>query len=137
MHATIGRYEEVDTRVAYATIVVSDAPTVRWMKLGGIAVDGGSTSFVSAEGRDALIDLFEADEVAWDRFWSQDVWDSHVAHDYLATELPIAGELNLAHFSSGIGDGGYPVFIGYDAADRPTRVVVDFYLVHLDWPTDP
>ena len=136
VHATIGRYEDVDTRVAYATITASDEPTVRWEELGGVAVDGGSTSFVSTEGRDALIDLFEADEPAWERFWFEDVWDSHVAHDYLATEWTIAGELNLAHFSSGIGDGGYPVFIGYDAADRPTRVVVDFYLVHLEWPGD-
>ena len=137
VHATIGQYEDVDTRVAYATIVASDEPTVRWEEAGGIAVDGGSTSFVSTEGRDALIDLIETDELAWDRFWFEDVWDSHVAHDYLATEWTIAGELNLAHFSSGVGDGGYPVFIGYDAADRPTQIVVDFFLVHLDWPADP
>jgi hypothetical protein len=37
-------------------------------------------------------------------------------------------------FSSGNGDGGYPVIVGYDAAERPTRVVVDLYLLHLDWP---
>jgi hypothetical protein len=137
VHATVGRYEDVDTRVAYATITASDEPTVRWEEIGGIAVDGGTTSFVSTEGRDALVELFETDEQAWERFWFEDVWDSHVAQDYLATELTVAGELNLAHFSSGVGDGGYPVFIGYDAADQPTRIVVDFYLVHLDWPTDP
>jgi hypothetical protein len=73
---------------------------VRWEELGVVAVDGGSTSFVSTEGRDALVDLFEADEPAWERFWLEDVWDSHVAHDYLATEWTIAGELNLAHFRS-------------------------------------
>ena len=42
--------------------------------------------------------------------------------------------MNLVEFSSGNGDGVYPVFVGYDSAGEPTRVVVDFYLFHLDWP---
>ncbi len=43
-------------------------------------------------------------------------------------------EANLAYFSSGNGDGGYPVYVGFDAEGNPTRVVVDFYLLHLAWP---
>lgn len=54
-------------------------------------------------------------------------------HDYLATTVAVDGDINLAHFTSGVGDGGYPVLVGYDAADRPTRIVVDFLLLHLDW----
>jgi hypothetical protein len=46
----------------------------------------------------------------------------------------ITPELNLVQFSSGNGDGGYPVFVGYDAFRRPTCLVVDFYLLHMDWP---
>jgi hypothetical protein len=37
-------------------------------------------------------------------------------------------------FSSGNAEGGYPVFLGYDVADHPTRVVVDLFLLHLNWP---
>jgi hypothetical protein len=99
-----------------------------------IAVDGGSTTFISTEGRDALLDLFDTDQVAWERFWLERVLDSQMAHAYLATEMAIQGEINLAYFSSGVGDGGYPGYIGYDAEDRPTQIVVDFLLVHLDWP---
>jgi len=134
VHATLASDGEADVRVAFASLVVSDAPTVRWEEIGTIAVDGGSTAFISVEGRDALIDLFERDQAAWDRFYSEDLWDSQVAHDYRATEWPVEDELNIAYFSSGFGDGGYPVFIGYDAQDRPTRIVADFYVVHLDWP---
>ena len=56
VHATLARYEDdpFDT-VALATLVLSDAPTVTWQSAGGIAVDGGSTTITSIEGRDALI----------------------------------------------------------------------------------
>ena len=61
------------------------------------------------------------------------IFDSMVAHDYLATEWALTPETNLVQVSSGVGDGGYPVYIGFDAHEKPTRVVVDFYLLHLSW----
>jgi hypothetical protein len=90
---------------------------------------------VSIEGVRALTETFERSQDEW---WAeQDVlFESLAAHDYLATLLPLDDEVNIAHFTSGNGDGGYPVFVGYDAQDRPTRVVVDFLLLHLDWPMD-
>jgi uncharacterized protein DUF4241 len=65
---------------------------------------------------------------------SEAIFDSMVAHDYLATEWELTPETNLVRVSSGVGDGGYPVYVGYDAAGEPPRVVVDFYLLHLSWP---
>jgi hypothetical protein len=62
------------------------------------------------------------------------MFDSLTAHDYEVTEFSLRHGLNLALFSAGLGDGRYPVFVGYDEAGRPTRVVVDFLLVHLKWP---
>ena len=134
VHATLGRHADGDVRVAYATLVVSSQQTVLWEEAGSIAVDGGSTTFLSIEARDSLIAQFETDEASWERFWMERLFDSLIAHDYLATEMAVHGGVNLAHFSSGFGDGGYPVFIGYDAANHPTQIVVDFFLVHLDWP---
>ena len=64
----------------------------------------------------------------------QDIFFSMVAHDYLGTERGLTPETNLVRVSSGVGDGGYPVYVGYDAAGKPTRVVVDFLLLHLAWP---
>ena len=138
VHATLARYPDLEfDDVALATLVVSSEPTVRWEEAGVIAVDGGSTTIVSAEGVQALSDLFDRDQDGWSAFFEEDMFESLAAHDYLATELAVAGDVNLAHFSSGVGDGGYPVFVGYDAADRPTRIVVDFFLLHLDWPGAP
>ena len=57
-----------------------------------------------------------------------------VAHDSLGTEWELTPEANLVRVSTGIGDGGYPVYVGYDADGNPTRVVVDFLLLHLGWP---
>ncbi|HTE66727.1 MAG TPA: DUF4241 domain-containing protein, partial [Candidatus Binatia bacterium] len=133
VHATLARYHDQDfDQVASATLTLSSEATVRWEERGVIAVDGGSTTIVSREGVEAIAGEFERDESAWQA--SDDLmFESLAAHDYLATEFPIEGDLNLAHFSSGVGDGGYPVFVGYDAEDRPTRIVVDFLLLHLDW----
>jgi hypothetical protein len=130
VRVTLARYPGQDfDSVAFASLVVSDAATVRWQATRPIAVDGGTTTFTSAEGAA----LLEAAEPGVDM--AQDsVWDSLAAHDDLGTESTIQGSINLVMTSSGVGDGGYPVFVGYDAAGRPTRVVVDFLLVHLDWP---
>ena len=133
-HATLARYRDQDfDSVAFASLVFSDAPTVRWEEGDFIAVDGGSTTITSVEGRDETARLFEDDENAWMDL-NQRIFDSSVAHDYLATEFTLTPEANLAYFSSGVGDGGYPVFVGFDAEGNPTRVVVDFYLLHLSWP---
>jgi Protein of unknown function (DUF4241) len=133
-HATIVRYPDSDVEsVALLSLVLSDAPTVRWEDAGGIAVDGGTTTITSPEGVAALEALLDPDREAewWAR--SEAVWDSLTAHDHLATEADIDGRSNLVMSSSGLGDGVYGVAIGFDAAGEPTRVVVDFLLIHLDW----
>jgi hypothetical protein len=137
VHATLARYHDQDfDNVATATMVLSGEATVRWEEGSVIAVDGGSTTIVSREGMEVLADTFDRDESAWEEFYDR-MFDSQAAHDFLATEFEVDGDLNLAYFSSGVGDGGYPVFVGYDAADQPTRIVVDFLLLHLDWPGWP
>jgi hypothetical protein len=134
VHATLARYQDQDwDRVSFATLVLSDAPTDHWEHAVDIAVDGGSTSIVSTEGRAVLNGAFQRDQDGWMSWW-EDAVESQVAHDYLVTMLEPSAGLELAYFSSGAGDGGYPVYVGYDADGRPTRVVVDFYLLHLAWP---
>ncbi len=132
-HATLARYKDQDNEsVAVATLVLSDTPTVRWEEATDIAVDGGTTTITSVEGRDELRRVFDEDPVSLDL--DEDIFDSMVAHDYLGTNWKLTPETNLVRVSSGIGDGGYPVYVGYDANGNPTRVVVDFLLLHLGWP---
>ena len=94
-------------------------------------MDGGSAGFTSAEGSAFLANLgvdgnFAAVETAF---------DSLTAHDDVVTEVPIGDGLDMALFATGYGDGGYGVHVGLDADGRPTRFVIDFAIVHLDWPT--
>ena len=130
-HATLARYRDYpNDDVAFLTLVLSDSPTVRWQPSGAVAVDGGTITLTSVEGRDELMKAQETGSLEL----SEAIFDSMVAHDYLATEWELTPETNLVQVSSGVGDGGYPVYVGYDADGRPTRVVVDFYLLHLAWP---
>ena len=132
--ATLARYnEEDDDSVAFATLVLSNAPTVRWEEAMDVAVDGGTTTITSVEGREELGRVFEDDQLG-SLDLEEAIYYSMVAHESLGTEWKLTPETNLVRVSSGIGDGGYPVYVGYDAAGNPTRVVVDFLLLHLGWP---
>jgi hypothetical protein len=66
--------------------------------------------------------------------WVKSGFDSMTAHDGQVTELDIEKGANLVMFSTGFGDGGYPLYVGLDAAGRPTRFVLDFHVLHLAWP---
>lgn len=128
---TVGRLpDDPHDVVAFATVVVSDAPTVSWARRSQIAVDGGTAGFTSAEGNDELGRMTKAGSTeVGDR-----AFDSLTAHDDVVTEMPITGGLDLAMFTSGYGDGGYNVWVGLDADGKPTRFVIDFAIVHLGWP---
>ena len=131
-YATLAEYEHGLESVALATLVLSPARPVRWKRIGAVTVDGGSTGFYSAESAARMaraLDALDDPNGLWSR-----VFDSRAAHDYLVTRFPMTPTLNVVEFSSGNGDGIYPILAGYDASGQPTRIVVDFYLLHLDWP---
>ena len=130
-HATLARYRDYpNDDVALLTLVLSEAPTVRWEPTAAFAVDGGTTTLTSVEGRDEFVSA----EASGSLELSEAIFDSMVAHDFIGTEWELTSETNLVQVSSGTGDGRYPVYVGFDADGRPTRVVVDFYLLHLGWP---
>ena len=115
--------------------MVSDAPTVGWKRGYAVAVDGGTAAFTSLEGSEALGQMIHANQADWMAF-QQAAFDSLTAHDDLVTEYRIGGGLNLVMFSTGLGDGQYPVRVGVDAEGHPTRYVLDCLLLHLAWPDE-
>jgi hypothetical protein len=130
---TVARLPDVPfDQVAFATIVVSDAPTVSWALRSTIAVDGGTAGFTSPEGLAALTRQGATGTGGGDVL--DRAFDSLTAHDSIVTLLPIEDGLDLAMFSSGYGDGGYDVWVGLDRDGKPTRFVIDFAIVHLGWP---
>jgi hypothetical protein len=133
VHVTLVRYPDGPAEtVAFASLVVSDAPTVTWQPAFGIAVDGGAAAFTSAEASDALGAMIAGRESDWMAL-QEVVSDSLIAHDDLITEYQIGNGLDLVEFSSGFGDGQYEVRVGLDASGRPTRYVIDFGVLHLAW----
>ena len=139
--ATLARYADGSwLDVGFATMVISSEPTVSWEVLHDFPVDGGSATFTSVETTELMKTMLDADQGnagqaqgAWLDLQDR-IFDSREAHDGLATEFAVAPGRNLVEVASGVGDGLYPVFVGYDAAGLPTRVVADFQLLHLDWP---
>lgn len=121
-------------RVALATLVVSRHRPVRWRRIGGVGVDGGVAAFTSREGADILGGVAYSDP---DSEYFERSFASLMAHDYAVTELPVGDELNQILFSTGAGDGGYPLLAGFDSEGRPVRFVADFLLMHLRWPGRP
>jgi hypothetical protein len=119
--------------VALATLVLSPRATVRWRPAGSVAVDGAYAAFESAEASAADTRLLNRDEPAWRRQLDR-LTESLAAHDFLAGNFALGSGLNRVDFSTGVSDGVYPVFVGSDERGRPTRVVMDFYLLHLAWP---
>jgi hypothetical protein len=132
VHITLAHHPRGDAEVpALATLVVSDRKTVSWKHAGGIGTDGATGGFTSAEGAAAFRRLHEA---GWER-WTERAMASIAAHDWQSTRiLDIDDQTNAVQFSTGASDGGYPLFVGLDDAGRPTRFVLDFLLIHLDWP---
>jgi hypothetical protein len=121
-------------RVALATLAVSRRRPVRWRRIGGVGVDGGVAAFTSREGADILGGAALSDP---DSEYFERSFDSLTAHDHTVTELPVGDGLNQILFSTGAGDGGYPLLAGFDSEDRPVRFVADFLLMHLRWPGRP
>lgn len=116
--------------VAFASLVVSDAQTVRWVARSTIGVDGGTAGFTSAEGSTFLRDSGATanEDTVFGAF------DALTAHDDLIARVPIGDGLDMALFTTGFGDGGYTVYVGLDRDGKPTRYVIDFAVVHLAWP---
>ena len=128
---TVGRMPgDSSDQVAYLTLVVSDAPTARWVATSSVAVDGGTAGFTSAEGSDLLGRMDPAASVDA----SARAFDALTAHDGIVATVPIGDDLDLALATSGYGDGVYGVHVGLDADGKPTRYVIDFGVVHLAWP---
>jgi hypothetical protein len=126
-----------DERVAFARLVFSERPVVRWepalvagedpAKLvageWGYGVDSGTGAFMDRDAAVVLARRLEKDAAHYDAIvrkmdetyratWSAILWD--------------LGDRNAAMFSSGFGDGLYASYVGYDASGGIARLLTDF-----------
>jgi hypothetical protein len=112
--------------LALVTVVTAAGAPIRWRDAGTMGTDGGLGGFASLEAANVM----GSDPTLGDRLLDR---IDAATHDGIA-ELRVGDGLNLFSFDAGLGDGGYGVYVGTDAAGTVTRVVFDGGLLHLAWP---
>jgi len=137
VHLSIAKFEDGE-RIAFARVQFSEEPVAKWqfaMKKGEepMPIDGKKKYGYSTDtGTGIYID--EAAAKAFDREQAADMdtgiykeMDKHYHHRWRYTIYNF-GSHNLAAFSTGLGDGYYGTYIGFDANGRPCRLLTDFGL---------
>jgi len=132
---SIGKLKGEET-VAFARINFSDAPVEKWefalqkgqqphpvggKEMHGYSVDGGVGIYMD----EAAIKALDNSTVA--NFEGKVFKDmnKHYHNDWRYTMYDF-GTHNLAAFTTGVGDGYYGTYIGFDAAGNPCRLLTDF-----------
>lgn len=129
----------LEEMVAFARISFSNEPVVRWemalqagqaplplksKKIHGYGVDGSVGLFLDSAA------LKELDQKSVSDFEGGAMYKKMVENyrnNWQYTMLDF-GQHNLAAFSTGIGDGRYASYIGFDAGGKACRLITDFDL---------
>ena len=125
----VARFEPADQRAAFLHIRLIDEPVVRWVVgtdrfgvdggTGGIASEEAVRSVTSESDVDIFLEALEAHDV---NTWS---WTN-------ITTDPARGA-NVIGFSTGYGDGGFPVYAGLGGDGRVVAVVIDLLVLPWRW----
>jgi hypothetical protein len=122
----VARLDPADERVALLHVKLSVDPVVSWTEEPiGFGVDGGTGGIGSSEAVAAAtadIDYLTALEAHDVPTWS---WTNIITDR--------ATGANVIGFSTGYGDGGYPVFTGLAKDGRAASVVIDLFVVPWRW----
>lgn len=108
-------------RVAFLEVQVRPTAPVRWVeepKLG-IVTDGGDGAFIRGGALGIGGDEDPVDAYV-DAFYPG---GDNESGNVCVLTLTRAGDVDSVMFSTGIGDGGYPTFVGYDAAGEIVSLV--------------
>jgi hypothetical protein len=116
-----------DARVAAARLLLSGEAVVRWKTAGAIAVDSGNGAFFDPRlaagvgplaGPRLTADLLSGLKASYRPTYS--------------TAVVGSGDAKMVAFSTGFGDGAYPVYVGLSEAGRRVVVLIDCEV--LPWP---
>ena len=129
--------------VAFARIKFSDEPVVKWElalqkdqkaypvgdgEYDGFGIDGGIGIFVDEEAKKSLDKSNLIDDALYDPLMKE--MDKHYHNTWRYAMYNLGGH-NLASFTTGMGDGRYATYIGFDATGKPCRLLSDFNL--FEW----
>jgi hypothetical protein len=132
-----------DQRVAYAKLHVSDKPASRWemallpdeelssLKEGevfGYSVDSGNGCFMDQEAATIHSQKLDNDE-EYEQHLTDEMEKNYVnTWNWADINLNAATGANIITFTSGWGDGSYPLYFGYDENGNVVALVTHFAL---------
>lgn len=128
--------------VSFSRIYFSDSPVVNWefailkgqkrLPIFGedsyvYPVDGGSGCFIDEKIKSELSKKTETNDTLLELL-NKAMNKNH--YKYGQSGILNFGDFNIAAFSSGVGDGRYSTYIGYDKNGKPCRLLTDFGIVN-------
>jgi hypothetical protein len=124
----IARLAPPEERAAFLHVRLAHDPVVRWeVGTAGFGVDGGTGGIASAEAvRAATGDITE--------FYLHTLEAQSVgAWGWVDITTDAVSGANVIGFSTGYGDGGYPVYAGFTSDGRVAAVVIDMFVLPWSW----
>jgi hypothetical protein len=136
---SIAAFANNDQRVAFARIRFRDSRSFRWemalvgdqdptkLEEGyffGYPVDSGTGCFMDAESARAFNKCLENEEFV--NFMMSEMEKTYVSTWDWASFTFDQTSGNLFTFHSGLGDGSYPSYFGFDENDQVTELITDF-----------
>lgn len=126
-----------DARVAFAELRYSPRSVAHWELLaGGIGIDSGNAAFA---GHDAVraIDALGRDVTSWtDALLAEMARNEQTTWTWVDLTPPGAAG-NIIGFSTGFGDGGYPIYAGHSADGSTVSLMIDFDVLPWNWAQRP
>lgn len=137
-------------RVAYAMLSVSEKTPIRWEKATyllnlpeyeysdpilpneyefyGYGVGSGTGSFMDREIEQILLDTDLEEDGWWYRL--DELLDRSSRRTWSWANMCVNEKsgANIIAFSSGLGDGTYPSYFGYDEKNEVSKIITDFLL---------
>lgn len=107
-----------DARVAGARVRLRDEPAASWRRVGYFAVDSGTGAFFNPQV------VLDPSSIPDFNDTLLKALEQSYRHTYSVVNLAWHGTTYVA-FSTGMGDGAYPVYVGSSSTGSPVTVVVD------------
>jgi hypothetical protein len=119
-----------DQRIACAVVQFNSNPASRWEFCGSYGVDSGTGSYLDPKAAVLLEKRLLKDPNGYLQVIAEMERRQVNTWSWANLVLDEATGLNQILFSSGVGDGGYNCFVGYDNQGNPTKLVTDFQILN-------